>query len=188
LYSVKEAVFPVNKFPNSNRQVVIGWTGTRSTMVYLDIVRDVLIKLQNLYDFEFRVICDVDPHFPELKNYNFIKWSLSTEIEDLSALDIGLMPVPEGEWEQGKVGFKAIQYSGIQAVPVVSATGSGHEVVKHGVTGFVVNNDSESWFLALSNLLNNHILTESMGRAARDYIDTHYSVRSNTQKYLDLFN
>lgn len=178
---------PVAKTPLESRRPVIGWTGTRSTMVYLDLVREALAEVQSRYDFEFRVICDVDPEFPELSNYRFVKWSLATEIEDLAAMDIGLMPVPQGEWEQGKVGFKAIQYSGVAAVPVVSSTGSGHEVVLHGKTGLVVDNTREAWVNALSSLLDNPAELEAKGRAAREYIDSRYSVRSQVPTYLGLF-
>lgn len=178
---------PVAKPPLTVRRPVIGWTGTQSTMVYLELVREALMELQTRYDFEFRVICDVDPQFPEQKNYRFVKWTLATEIEDLGGMDIGIMPVPQGEWEQGKVGFKAIQYSGVGAAPVVSSTGSGHEVVLHGKTGFVVDNDKASWINALSSLLDNPGQLEAMGRAAREYIDEHYSVRSQVPTYLALF-
>lgn len=177
----------IAKAPLVTRRAVIGWTGTRSTMVYLELVREALKELQARYDFEFRIICDVDPTFPELKNYRFIKWSLASEIEDLAGMDIGIMPVPQGEWEQGKVGFKAIQYSGVAAAPVVSSTGSGHEVVLHGKTGLVVDNDKASWVKALSSLLDNPDQLETMGQAAREYIDTRYSVRSQAPTYMALF-
>jgi len=179
---------PIAKAPLATRRVVIGWTGSHSTMSYLELVREALNELQTQYDFEFRVICDVDPKFPELKNYRFIKWTLASEIEDLAGMDIGLMPVPQGEWELGKVGFKAIQYSGVAVTPVVSSTGSGHEVVQQGKTGLVVANDTSSWVSALSWLLENTAELEDMGRAAREYIDLHYLVRSQVPTYIDLFN
>ena len=178
---------PIAKAPVSTRRPVIGWTGTQSTMVYLDLVREALAELQKNYDFEFRVICDVDPQFPALKNYRFIKWNLHSEIEDLAGMDIGLMPVPQGQWEQGKVGFKAIQYSGVAAVPVVSSTGSGHEVVLQGKPGFVVDHDCSAWAAALSSLLDNPSQLQAMGQAAREYIDSRYSVRSQVPTYMSLF-
>jgi len=178
---------PIPKEPLASRMPVIGWTGTQSTMLYLDLVRDALAELQKHYDFEFRVICDVDPKFPDLKNYRFIKWALASEIEDLAGMDIGLMPVPQGQWEQGKVGFKAIQYSGVGAAPVVSSTGSGHEVVLQGRTGLVVDNSCAAWVVALSSLLDNPIQLEAMGLAAREYIDSRYSVRSQVPTYMALF-
>lgn len=178
---------PNTKAPLANRNIVIGWTGTRSTMVYLELVRESLKELQEDFDFEFRVICDIDPKFPELRNYRFFKWNLATEIEDLAGIDIGIMPVPQGEWEQGKVGFKAIQYSGVSAAPVVSSTGSGHEVVVHGKTGLVVQNNKQAWLNALSSLLKHSDQIEEMGKAARQYVDERYSVRSQRSNYLSLF-
>ncbi len=178
---------PKNKSPLATRRIVVGWTGTHSTMGYLNLVREALKDLQTRYEFEFRVICNVDPKFPELKNYRFIEWSFESEIDDLGGMDIGLMPVPQGEWEQGKVGFKAIQYSGVAAVPVVSSTGSGNEVVLHGTTGLVVDNDKKSWVDALSSLLDEPSKLEEMGRAAREHIDSYFSVRSQVPTYMALF-
>ena len=165
----------------------IGWTGSRSTVEYLEVVRKALVQLSAQYEFEFIVICDVDPKLDDIPNYRFIRWTLEKEIEDLSQIQIGLMPVPAGEWEMGKVGFKAIQYSGVEAVPVVSATGSGHEVVIDGETGFVVENTTEAWLAALSKLLAAPETMMAMGGRAREYIRLHYSVEANTATFLNLF-
>ena len=178
---------PVPKIDIHKRKIIIGWTGSHSTVKYLDIVKPALIYLQNNYDFEFRVICDVDPECFEIKNYVFKQWCLETEIEDLAAIDIGLMPLPEGAWELGKLGLKAIQYAGVCAVPIVSATGSGHEVVVDGKTGFVVENTTEAWIGALSKLLSAPETMMAMGAKAREYIRLHYSVEANATTFLNLF-
>jgi glycosyltransferase involved in cell wall biosynthesis len=175
-----------NKTPSG--RLCIGWTGSHSTAKYLEIVRPALAILSCKFDFDFVVICDVDPDFSALPNYRFIKWQLETEIADLSQIDIGIMPSPNGEWEMGKAGFKAIQYSGIEAVSVVSATGSGHDVVIHGKTGYVVENTTTAWVEALSILLTQSEKREKMGTEARNYIDLHYSVRANTERFLSLFS
>ena len=178
---------PATSGGESRGRPVIGWTGAHSTARYLDLVRPALTELQQRYDFEFRVICDHDPGFPEIKNYRFVKWRLETEVEDLSAFDIGLMPVPDGDWERGKVGFKAIQYSGLGMASVVSETGSGREVVVDGETGYAVANDTASWTVALERLLADPHRRREMGRNARTYILKKYSVGANVQNYLRLF-
>ena len=166
---------------------VIGWSGSHSTAKYLDLVRPVLKALQETHDFELRVICDTDPGFAGLKNYRFIKWQSSTEVEDLSEVDIGLMPVPDDTWAKGKVGLKAVQYSALGIVPVVSAAGSGGEVVKHGQTGFVVNNTQEEWYGALKTLLENRQTWAQLGHAARRYILPIYSIPAQAETYIALF-
>jgi hypothetical protein len=166
---------------------VIGWTGSQSNLSYLDIVRTALVDLQKKYEFEFRVICDIDPGFPELKNYHFVQWRYETEIADLGIFDIGLMPVPDGIWEKGKVGFKGIQYSALEITPIVSSVGSGFEVVEHEKTGFVVGNTKEEWYQALEKLLVNPDLIHKFGKAARARILEKYSVPSQANAYISLF-
>lgn len=167
--------------------VVIGWTGSHSTIRYLEVVREALHELRKVREFEFRVICDFDPGFPDLPGYRFVPWRLESEISDLDALDIGLMPVPREDWAQGKVGFKAIQYSAMGIVPVVSDTGSGGEVVEDGVTGRVVGNDAASWVTALTRLLDDRAALASMGARARERIQARYSVDSQKANYVALF-
>ena len=170
-----------------NARPVIGWTGSRSTVAYLDIVIPTLARLQEKHDFMFRVICDVAPAYPQISNYEYVPWRKKTEIEDLQAIDIGLMPVPDGLWERGKVGFKAIQYSALAIVPVVSDVGSGPEVVMDGKTGFVVRNDGDEWYRALEWLLENPGRWAAFGVAAREHILTRYSVPSLAKTYVSLF-
>jgi glycosyltransferase involved in cell wall biosynthesis len=166
---------------------IVGWTGSHSTMGYLEIVRPALVRLQRAFDFEFRVICDVDPGFPELQRYKFVRWKLDSEIEDLNEFDIGLMPVPDGDWERGKVGFKAIQYSAMSIVPVASNVGSGPEVVEDGVTGLLPDNTEESWANALEKLLGNPSLIPEMGERARTRILQRYSVDAVAPKLIAMF-
>ncbi|MGI9103742.1 MAG: glycosyltransferase family 4 protein [Terriglobales bacterium] len=169
-------------------RIVIGWTGSHSTAPYLELVRPVLRRLEQDYDFDFQVICDTDPGFPELRNYRFLPWRRETEIEDLNEIDIGIMPVPEGTWEKGKVGFKAIQYSAMGIAPVVSEVGSGHEVVQDGTTGLVVRNTEDDWVEALASLLREPQRITTLGRAAREYILQGYSVPALRERYRGLFN
>ena len=166
---------------------VIGWTGSRSTNAYLDLVVPALVKLQVKHDFVLRVISDVAPEYPNIRTFEFVRWRKETEIEDLQGLDIGLMPVPDGLWEKGKVGFKAIQYSALEIVPVVSDVGSGPEVVLHGRTGFVVRNEEIEWYRALEWLLENPKSWRAFGVAAREHILARYSVPSQAKTYIDLF-
>jgi len=166
---------------------VIGWTGSRSTARYLELVRTSLRKLQDKFDFQFVVVCNYDPGFPEVKHYRFVPWRSSSEVDDLIQLDIGLMPVEDELFARGKVGLKAIQYSGLGIVPVVSDVGSGCEVVEHGKTGLVVPNTELAWYDALSHLLRNRRCWPTMGECARRYVWQRYSVESQAGTYLGLF-
>lgn len=173
--------------PESHPVPVLGWTGSHSTAPYLDFIRPVLAELQKEHRFRLRVICDVDPGFPEISDYEFVKWREESEIRDLQSIDIGLMPVPDTTWARGKVGFKAIQYSAVGIPPIVSDVGSGREVVDDGRTGLVVPNEPEAWRQALIRLISDPALRRQMGEAARAHVLARYSIPAQTPTYVGLF-
>ncbi|HUR65426.1 MAG TPA: glycosyltransferase [Chitinophagaceae bacterium] len=163
----------------------IGWTGTFSTLKYLEIVLPVLQKLQEKADFTFIVIADKDPKLP-LKRYEFIKWTKDKEMADLLHFHIGLMPLYDDEISKGKCGFKAIQYMSLGIPAVVSPVGVNTEIVENAVNGFVCTESAE-WSQKLEQLLNDSSLRKKLGIAARKKIETTYSVKATTQDFLKLF-
>jgi glycosyltransferase involved in cell wall biosynthesis len=165
---------------------VIGWTGTFSTLKYIDIVLPVLQKLQERYDFPFLVIADVDPQLP-LKNYRFIRWKKETEAEDLLQMHIGLMPLYDDEMSRGKCGFKAIQYMSLGIPPVVSPVGVNSTIVDDMKNGFICT-DPEEWKSTLEKLLIDATLRQQIGRAARQKIELAYSVHSTLDSFIGLFS
>ncbi len=167
---------------------IIGWTGTHSTAPYLDIVRLFLQEIQKTHQFLFHVICNVDPKLHELSGYKFIKWNKETEIRDLSQFDIGIMPVPEIPWANGKVGFKAIQYGALGIPSVVSNVGSSSDVVRDGITGYVVRNNAQEWCKYLIKLIENKELREILGKAASARILERYSADAQSKNYIKLFS
>ena len=169
------------------RRPVLGWTGTRTTLSYLELVRPVLRRLAADRDFDVVVIADVDPGFAELANYRFVPWRKETEIEDLMRIDIGLMPVPDDEWVRGKVGFKAIQYAALEIPAVVSDIGSGRDVVDDGITGRVVPNDEDAWVRALTELIDDPARRRRLGAAAREKILSYYATTAQADTYVRLF-
>jgi glycosyltransferase involved in cell wall biosynthesis len=163
----------------------IGWTGTFSTLKYLDMVLPVLREIQEKYDFTFIVIADKDPQLP-LKNYRFIKWNRDTETNDLLGFHIGLMPLYDDEISKGKCGFKAIQYMSLGIPAVVSPVGVNAEIVEDGINGFVCAS-SQEWKSKLEILLTDSLLRIKMGVAAREKIQSNYSVKATTKAFGDLF-
>lgn len=164
---------------------VIGWTGTFSTLKYLDLVLPALQKLQEKYEFTFIVIANKDPQLP-LKNYLFINWKKETEIEDLLSMHIGLMPLTDGDVEKGKCGFKAIQYLSLGIPAIVSPVGANTNIVEHGMNGYVANTIDE-WVVALDKLYTNKSERMILGEAGRKKIEQSFSVKSSFPVFLNLF-
>ena len=167
-------------------RLVIGWTGTHSTLKYLDQVVPVLAKLEaEGLAFEFRVISNQPPALP-LRSLVFLPWRKETEIADLLGLHVGLMPLEDDPWAQGKCAFKALQYMALGIPALVSPVGMNTEVVQHGQNGFVCATPAE-WEASLRQLLADAALRQRLGKAARATIEARYSVAANTPNFLALF-
>jgi glycosyltransferase involved in cell wall biosynthesis len=139
-----------NKMQNQDiENPIVGWTGTITTLPYLQMAVPALLKLQEKINFSFVVIANSNPQLA-LKNYKFIKWRKETEVEDLLSMHIGLMPLADTDIEKGKCGFKAIQYLSLGIPAVVSPVGANLEVVDNGVNGFVADSENE-WIQQLKN-------------------------------------
>jgi glycosyltransferase involved in cell wall biosynthesis len=167
------------------RKTVIGWTGTHSTIRYLNMLLPVIKKLELHYDFTFLVISNKDPELT-LKSYEYLNWNITSEIDDLLKMNIGVMPLEEDQWSQGKCGFKALQYMALGIPALVSPVGVNKIIVDQGENGFICANEQE-WYEKLELLLKNEEERSRMGKAAREKVIQKYSVTSNTENFLSLF-
>ncbi len=178
LYTSKNA--PVNK-------VVIGWTGSHSTLKYLTEIVPMLQKILFEYpQVEFKVIADQNPTLLSLPSVSFIPWNPATEIEDLMRFDIGIMPLPDDKWAKGKCGFKALQYMALAFPAVASPVGVNSKIIDHSINGYLCNTPQD-WETALRKLIEEPELRKSMGANGRMKIIEHYSVLSNASTFLSLF-
>jgi hypothetical protein len=105
---------PVETFdivPRESEQIALMWTGSQSTLGSLEgVLPDVLgvCEQEDLHLFVLggANIADLPPH-PRL---SAARWTNEAEQELLARASIGLMPLPDTEWERGKSGYKAILY------------------------------------------------------------------------------
>jgi glycosyltransferase involved in cell wall biosynthesis len=164
---------------------VIGWTGSHSTLKYLDMLLPVLRELREELDFTFLVIADKQPDLA-LEDWVFVPWNPATEIEDLLRIDIGVMPLTPDRWSEGKCGFKLIQYLGLGIPAVASPVGVNSRIVEEGVSGFLAD-DPAAWKAALRRLLNDAGLRAQMGAAGRARVLGEYSVAALREPFLSLF-
>ncbi len=169
-------------------EVVIGWTGTHSNFIYFDIVIEALKKLEEEnIPFKFVVIADKNPNI-NLHNFHFIKWSLNSEIDDLLSFDIGIMPLDDGisELSKGKCGFKALQYMALGIPAIVSPIGVNSEIIQHNKNGFIATN--KDWYSLLKILIDDVAKRREIGKNANKYVVKKYSVLSNSDTFLSLFD
>ena len=168
--------------------LVIGWTGTHTTLYFLEPLYPVITQLVQKYphlNLQLRIIANTPPKFtaPWLQ---FVKWQKQTEIADLLSFDIGVMPLYNTEWEQGKCGFKALQYMALGIPAAVSPVGVNNQIVKHQQNRLLAQTPEE-WFNCLEALILNPQTRQKLGQAGRQTVLQNYSVQSNKNKYLLLF-
>lgn len=165
---------------------VLGWTGTHSTMKYLDDLVPIIQKLQENFSFTFLVISNQNPNLP-LKDFEYVQWSKETELQDLLKMNVGVMPLTDDKWAKGKCGFKALQYLALGVPALVSSVGVNTRIVQNEKNGFLCNTPQE-WEQAIENLLLDTDLSIKMGAEGRKTVVDHYSVLSNTQNFINLFS
>ena len=186
---VPTAVDIVNRYNRLVNQEVskpaIGWTGSHSTMKYLDPIIPVIRELEQKKDFDFFVISNKQPEF-QLRSLKYIKWTEASEINDLSKFNIGIMPLEEDRWSEGKCGFKIIQYLALGIPAVASPVGVNKRIIKDRLNGFLSQREEE-WYNAISELLEDVKLRNEMGRIGREKIIKEYSIQANADLFLGLF-
>ena len=98
-----------------------------------------------------------------------------------------LMPLKRDAWSEGKCGFKLIQYlaSGIPAI--ADPIGVNSIIIDDGVNGFLCDN-KEEWKEKLKLLLTDPSMRKSFGKNGRMRIEENYSVQSQKETFLSLFN
>ncbi|UAY52241.1 glycosyltransferase [Ferruginibacter albus] len=170
----------------ATEKVVIGWTGSFSTLHYLNEIVPVLQQLEQHHDFEFIVIADQNPHLP-LKSFRFIEWKEATEIADLMQFNIGVMPLSNDEVSKGKSGFKLIQFMSLGIPVVASPIGVNQQIVDENINGFLCKTESE-WINAFEKLICDEQLRQQMGNDGRKKIEKRYSVVANKENFLSLFS
>ncbi len=166
--------FPANLYAD-DRPPVIGWTGTFSTRVYLDLLRPVFQALAKRRDFRLRVIGNFDYALPGV-DLEVIRWTAEREVEDLQGIDIGVYPLTIDEWVTGKSGLKAIQYMAFGLPCVATKVGTTLEIIRHGENGLLVQTEDE-WLAALEQLIDQHELRRRLGEQARCDAVANYSIK-----------
>ena len=164
---------------------VIGWTGSHSTVQHLDTLRGALKKLAERESFRLRVIGAPSYDLPGV-DVEVIRWRSETEVEDVAAIDIGVMPLPEDRWSIGKCGLKALQFMASGIPTVCSPVGVNTNIIQDDQNGFLANTEDE-WVDKLSRLLRSHELRQRLGQAGRVTVEEKYSAITQTPRVYEIF-
>ena len=170
-YTSKDNVF-------HDKKLVIGWMGSPATQKYVVDIKDALIAVCNKYDAKLMLVgADVSMNtvFSDI-DVEVVPWDESTEAEMIRLMDVGIMPLVEGPWENGKCGYKLIQYMACGVPVIASPVGVNISIVDESKCGFLASSVSE-WDLHLSHLLSSVDDRRILGCNGRKRVEEHYSVQ-----------
>ena len=157
---------------------VVGWTGSASTMRYLEVAAVGLARfLAEAPDASLLVVADAPPTSLAVppERVEFVRWRPDNEAEVLGRMDVGIMPLPDTDWGRGKCAFKMLQYlaSGIPAV--VSPVGMAAEILAMDDVGLAAA-DGAGWADALVSLHRDRDTATGLGAAGRRLVQERFSV------------
>jgi glycosyltransferase involved in cell wall biosynthesis len=178
--------YPPKDYGEPGDSIIVGWIGSGSTLWYL---RNLMPVLETLYErcprLKLKVVSDEFfdcPTVPIVKK----KWALEDEVSDLQSFDIGLMPLTEDLWSQGKCGLKAVQYSAAGIPVVCSPIGINRDIVEDGLNGYWASMDDQ-WVERISRLVDDPPLRVKMGMEGRKRVERSFSVEVTSKQVFDLF-
>ena len=160
----------------------IGWIGSPTTARYLHIIEPAIANLCK--DGRTQLVLVGAGHV-HLKNMPAVMrtWSETSEVDDIQDFDVGIMPMPDNSWTQGKCGYKLIQYMACGRPVVASRVGVNPDIVEDGVNGFLAETTAD-WIHAFETLHNDFGLRMRMGKCGRRKVETQYCIQITSSRLL----
>jgi hypothetical protein len=152
---------------------VLVWTGVAGNRQYLELLRKPLARLADELEFTLRVVCSRSWEDPPVE-VEFVPWSPDAEREALLTATVGLAPLTDDPFSQGKCQYRSIVFGGHGLATVASPVGIMDTIIVHGETGFLASSDEE-WCNALRRCIADPSLAASLGAHALARIRQLYS-------------
>lgn len=156
--------------------LVLGWAGTSGNLVHLQAIAPAIADVQRENPaIRLVVVSDRNPNLDGVR-HEFRSWRLESEIDDLTDVDVGLMPLSDDAWTRGKCGFKAIQFMALGVPVIASPVGVNARIVRNRANGLTARTTPD-WVSAIRAIALNPSERHDMGRQARATIVQHYDSR-----------
>lgn len=166
-------------------QLVIGWVGTPITSMY---VRELAPALNRVCRETGAKLCLVGADKGILSLFEgssaeVFNWSEESEAKVIASFDLGIMPLKSSPWEQGKCGYKLIQYMAASTAVIATDTEANAAIIEYGQCGRIVaategELDQDAWFEAISDTLSDPARLDRLGKQGRAAVEAHYSLQA----------
>ncbi len=184
-------VVDIHKFesPHSlqaeNKIFTIGWIGSPSTSKYVLDRSSLFQTMAKKLNFRLVLIGSGLVNIPGVET-DVKDWSEFSEIDEIRKFDVGIMPLSQDPWSQGKCGFKLLQYMACKIPVVASPVGVNSSIVQHGIEGFLAESDEE-WISAFVELNSKNDLRHAMGTRGYSKVSKEYSLQAVESKLIRFY-
>lgn len=165
--------------------VCVGWSGSASTATNLQLVTGALGELAKRAHYRLHLIGAQRLGIPGVE-CTAQPWYAETEVSDLEQLDVGLVPLPDTEWNRRKFNLKVAQYMALGIVPVATPLGCNPDVIEHGRDGFLASTAGE-WTTHLETLIGDSELRSLMAERAACKAHACFTLQAQANAVTDAF-
>lgn len=167
---------------------LIGWLGSNATaknlVPLIPVFQAISTKYPNVI-FEFcGVSAEVRSKFEKFR-FEITEWSFANELLFLNKIDLGIMPLEMNKFNMGKCGFKLIQYMAMGKPTVSTPLSANIKIDNH--CGNLFANNTQEWIDAFEKAIHTYDLLKAVGERNRLVVKLGYSIQSNYQKYLNIY-
>lgn len=183
LHRYTQKVISLDEAP---RPLRLGYSGSPSTMVQLEAVREALSAASREVSTELWVMGGKAPYGLEKGATNELVWTSETEAANLASFDVGLAPAPDEELYSYKSPVKVLLYMAVGLPVIASPFGMAGRIVRHGETGLLAKTPAD-WTQAVITLARDPELRARMGAAGRAIVERDYALSALLPRVLGLF-
>lgn len=169
-----------------NSEYIVGWIGSPFTQKYLLEIKKDLLAAQKVINFKLLLVGANKNIIQDLEGLNVevFDWSEDTEVTLIQNMDIGIMPLPNEPFEQGKCGYKLIQYMAC-GVPVIgSDVGVNRSIIERDSCGIVVDQQN-TFYSSLVSLLCNDELRKTYSNNALKSVSDFYNLKAQSKVMIE---
>jgi len=149
------------------------WVGLPANVAQLLTVREALSPLLREGSVRLTVVTDPKVDLDGL-DAQVVAWSEEAERRAMRAAHVGLMPLPDTPWAEGKCALKLLQYQAAGLPAVASPVGMNVKLSPQG--GVMLAETSEEWAAALLRLRSGS-LRRRLAEQGRELVAQAYSVQ-----------
>lgn len=170
----------------ASERPLIGWIGSPSTWCNVQPLLPTLQAIAASAPVRIRVIgAGIKAEQDRFPGLEMVPWEEASEVEEVRAMDIGIMPLLDLPFQRGKSGYKLIQYMACGLPTVASPVGVNGQIVREGETGLLAR-EPEEWRSALMRLIADPELRSRMGAAGRARAEAEYSLAAQAPRLAEL--